>query len=256
MHEDKIKVWQDRYTVRKFSENNKTINFEDIKYIKKIFKHIPTQCGTKQIVWLYLSNDKKDLKFRKWLVDNCYNADLIFEGKSIKEYFLPVYQAPGLILGVQCDIAYVDMLDRVNYKSYHGRNQKEIQDDYSFLSIRNEGIYTGVLLTELLHLNYSVGTFGCTNGFNTDKENKVQYFTNYLKTNYENELKEIINYQVKDTYDNISFYPGIAITFGPQGNSSDVYALENYEKYDYVNERKAPIHREITNIIIDKNTKI
>jgi len=250
MYTDKEKIWTDRYTVRKFSEDSREIKSQDLQYIKNIFKHIPTQCGTKSVIWLYLSDQGKDLEFRKWLIDNVYSAELNFEGKTIREYFLPVYQSPGLFLAINSNITFIDMKDKNDYVGYQNREYEKIEYDYSRISMRNEGIYTGVLLSELLHLNYSVGTFGCTNYFGKDKENKTKYFTNYLKENYENELKSIVNYQSNDVYDNIVFIPGTTITFGPKGEYSSTYKLEHYENYDYVMGRKAPEHRKVSNIII------
>ena len=65
-------VWENRRTTRLFSEENKTIPDEDLKYLATVINNIPSQCSIKSHFWLYLGQSEEDMNIRKWMADNIY----------------------------------------------------------------------------------------------------------------------------------------------------------------------------------------
>lgn len=235
--EEKLKVWENRYTVRRFSDQNRTIKQQDLEYLKNVIAHVPTQCAIKQTIWIYLSDQGKDLEFRKWLLDNCFWTENHIGTEWVKEYMLPVYQAPGLLLSLGTNIPFVNI------------DEPKDKQELSELAVRNEGIYIGVILSELLQLGYQVGTFGCIKGYHKENyQSKYEYFNQYLNENYKKELSNLISEdKLKKTY----FDPGVAITFGPEGVPSKENIVQKYENYNYLSYRDTPIKERSSNSIIN-----
>ena len=44
-----IEAWENRYTVRKFSETNREINPEHLKYLETALNNLPYQCKTELV---------------------------------------------------------------------------------------------------------------------------------------------------------------------------------------------------------------
>ena len=234
-----ISIWENRYTVRKFSDQNRTVKQEDLEYLKQVITHVPTQCGIKQNIWLYLSDQGKDLEFRKWLLENGYwRENFISNHGNVKEYMLPIYQAPALLLSIVADDPYI----------IKNIDKKKDPEDLKDLNYRNEGIYIGVLLSELLHLGYQVGTFGCLVGFHRgNSEQKAQYFNQYIRENYGEEIEQIEKLQ--NLTGKLKFFPSVAIAFGPQGEISKETKVKKYKNYDYLSFKNTPVKKRTSNII-------
>ena len=169
-----IEAWENRYTVRKFSETNREINPEHLKYLETALNNLPYQCNIKSDVWIYLGSSNRDLEFRKWLMENIYN---MYNKKSeFKEHMLPVLQAPAIMLCVKTGRAWLD-----------GAGDR-LASDIDDIANRAEGMFTGVIISTMLNFGYKVGTFRCTDGLEEYPNDKIEYFSNYIKDRYESQL--------------------------------------------------------------------
>ena len=195
-----IEAWENRYTVRKFSETNREINPEHLKYLETALNNLPYQCNVKSDVWIYLGSSDRDLEFRKWLMENVYNQ--WNERDQMQEYMLPVLQAPGIMLCCKTDKPWLD-----------GAGDRP-DDDIKDLANRAEGIFTGVILSTMLNFGYKVGTYRCTDGLEKDSPiQKLEYFSNYIKDRYELNLAHMFK---TDDPEEFEFDPGTAVAFGPE----------------------------------------
>jgi hypothetical protein len=191
-------IWTNRFTVRKFSDTNREINPEHLEYLETVLNNLPLQCNAKSDLWIYL--DDSDKEIREWLINESY----WMENKEGREHMLPVVQSPGMFLCVKTpEKAWLMSAD---YES------PEVIEE---LSNRHEGMTCGVLLSELLNLDYKVGTFRCHQGFLQDYEVKKDYFTNYMYTTYKEQL-EVMFETSEWSKDDIYFEPGVAVCFGPE----------------------------------------
>lgn len=191
-------VWTNRFTVRKFSETNREINPEHLVYLETVLNNLPLQCNTKSDIWIYL--DDSDKEIREWLVKEVFWMN----GPEGREHMLPVIQAPGIFLCATTPNKAWLMSDQ--------ESQKTINE----LAIRHEGMTCGVLLSELLRLDYNVGTFRCNAGLEENNEDKRDYFTNYMNTTYKEQLEVMFGSDQDGQTDNVIFEPGIAVCFGPE----------------------------------------
>ena len=201
-----IDAWENRYTVRKFSETNREINPEHLKYLETVLNNLPYQCNTKSDVWIYFGSSDRDLEFRKWLMENVYN---LWNNKDqMQEYMLPVLQAPGIMLCCKTD------------RPWLFGPPKDIPKprDQIDLANRAEGIFTGALISTLIHLGYKVGTFRCTDGLEQNNPNsKIEYFSNYIKDRFESQLTDMFKGPVKtNDPETFKFDPGTVVAFGPE----------------------------------------
>ena len=195
-----IEAWENRYTVRKFSETNREINPEHLKYLETALNNLPYQCNVKSDVWIYLGSSDRDLDFRKWLMENVYNQ--WNERDQMQEYMLPVLQAPGIMLCCKTDKPWLD-----------GAGDRP-DDDIKDLANRAEGIFTGVILSTMLNFGYKVGTYRCTDGLEKDSPmQKLEYFSNYIKDRYESNLAHMFK---TDDPEEFEFDPGTVVAFGPE----------------------------------------
>jgi len=192
-------AWENRYTVRKFSDTNREINPEHLKYLETALNNLPYQCNVKSDVWIYLSSSNKDLEFRKWLMENIYN---MYNKKSeFKEHMLPVLQAPAIMLCVKTGRAWLD--------GAGDRLSRDIDD----IANRAEGMFTGVIISTMLNFGYKVGTFRCTDGLEEYPNDKIEYFSNYIKDRYQAQLAHM--FQTNDP-EEFEFEPGTVVAFGPE----------------------------------------
>tara|TARA_B100000989_G_scaffold152727_1_gene113936 strand:+ start:1722 stop:2453 length:732 start_codon:yes stop_codon:yes gene_type:complete len=195
-----IEAWENRYTVRKFSETNREINPEHLKYLETALNNLPYQCNIKSDVWVYLGSSDRDLEFRKWLMENIYN--MYNQKHSFQEHMLPVLQAPGIMLCCKTNKPWLD--------GAGDRSSEDIED----LGNRAEGIFTGVILSTIINFGYKAGTYRCTEGLERySPMQKLEYFTNYIKDRYEKELAHM--FQTEDP-EEFKFSPGTVVAFGPE----------------------------------------
>ena len=195
-----IEDWENRYTVRKFSETNREINPEHLKYLETALNNLPYQCNIKSDVWVYLSSSDKDLEFRRWLMENVYN--LYNQKQGFKEHMLPVAQAPGIMLCCKTSKAWLD-----------GAGDR-LSRDIDSIADRAEGMFTGVIISTMMNFGYKVGTFRCTTGLEEDSPaDKLEYFSNYIKDRYESQLAHMFQ---TDDPEEFEFDPGTVVAFGPE----------------------------------------
>ena len=205
-----IEAWENRYTVRKFSETNREINPEHLKYLETALNNLPYQCNIKSDVWIYLGSSDRDLDFRKWLMENVYNMQN--QKGGFKEHMLPVLQAPGIMLCCKTSKAWLDTPGvKVNGKT---PNASRPQNDIDSIADRAEGMFTGVILSTMLNFGYKVGTYRCTDGLEKDSPvQKLEYFSNYIKDRYESQLADMFQ---TDDPEEFEFEPGTVVAFGPE----------------------------------------
>jgi len=194
-----IEAWENRYTVRKFSETNREINPEHLKYLETALNNLPYQCNIKSDVWIYLGSSDKDLEFRKWLMENIYN--MYNQKGEFKEHMLPVLQAPGIMLCVKTSRAWLD-----------GAGDRS-SSDIEAIADRAEGMFTGAVIAIMLNFGYKVGTFRCTSGLEEYPNDKIEYFSNYIKDRYESQLAHMFQ---TDDPEEFEFEPGTIVAFGPE----------------------------------------
>lgn len=195
-----VEAWENRYTVRKFSETNREINPEHLKYLETVLNNLPYQCNQKSNLWIYLGSNNRDLEFRRWLMENVYNQ--WNKKDQIQEHMLPVLQAPAIVLCARTNKPWLDAAG--------DRSATDIKD----LSNRAEGLFTGALISSLLHLGYKVGTFRCTDNLEQEAPiKKLEYFSNYIKDRYENHLAHMFKTDDPEEFD---FEPGTVVAFGPE----------------------------------------
>ena len=205
-----IEAWENRYTVRKFSETNREINPEHLKYLETALNNLPYQCNVKSDVWIYLGSSDRDLEFRKWLMENIYN--MYNKKHDFKEHMLPVYQAPAIMLCVKTGRAWLDTPGSKSKNAYleQSRPKRDIDD----IAHRAEGMFTGVIISTMLNFGYKVGTFRCTDGLERDTpSDKLEYFTNYIKDRFETELADMFQTAEPERF---KFDPGTVVAFGPE----------------------------------------
>jgi len=209
------KQWTNRYTVRKFSETNRTIPTEHIDHLETVLNNLPLQCDAKSDIWIYLDDSDSDI--RHWLLKNIYwqPKNDVKHPDIPREYMIPVAQAPAMFLCVKSGPS------TWLYSEEH--KEKVIHE----LATRHEGMGLGVLLSEILNLGHKVGTFRCTEGqfHEGNEDQKIAYFTNWMWNNYEDKLtgifgnrdgtkpNQVSNEQANDA---IWFDPGVAVCFGPE----------------------------------------
>ena len=205
-----IEAWENRYTVRKFSETNREINPEHLKYLETALNNLPYQCNIKSDVWVYLSSNKRDLEFRKWLMENIYN--MYNQKGGFKEHMLPVLQAPGIMLCCKTNKAWLDTPGvKVNGKT---PNFSRSAQDIEHIGYRAEGMFTGVIISTMINFGYQVGTFRCTSGLEEEApQQKLEYFSNYIKDRYESQLADMFQ---TDDPEEFKFEPGTVVAFGPE----------------------------------------
>ena len=205
-----IEAWENRYTVRKFSETNREINPEHLKYLETALNNFPYQCNIKSDVWVYLSSNKRDLEFRKWLMENIYN--MYNQKGGFKEHMLPVLQAPGIMLCCKTNKAWLDTPGvKVNGKT---PNFSRSAQDIEHIGYRAEGMFTGVIISTMINFGYQVGTFRCTSGLEEEApQQKLEYFSNYIKDRYESQLADMFQ---TDDPEEFKFEPGTVVAFGPE----------------------------------------
>ena len=195
-----IEAWENRYTVRKFSETNREINPEHLKYLETVLNNLPYQCNVKSDIWIYLGSNDRDLEIRKWLMENVYNQ--WNEKDQIQEHMLPVLQAPAIMLCCKTNKPWLD--------GSGDRPARDVED----IANRGEGIFTGALISSLIHLGYKVGTFRCTEGLEQENpSSKLEYFSNYIKDRYESHLAYMFK---TDDPEEFEFDPGTVVAFGPE----------------------------------------
>jgi len=192
-------AWENRYTVRKFSETNREINPKHLEYLETALNNLPYQCNIKSDVWVYLDSSSRDLEFRKWLMENIYNMHN--KNHDFKEHMLPVLQAPAIMLCVKTGRAWLD--------GAGDRLSRDIDD----IANRAEGMFTGVIISTMLNFGYKVGTFRCTDGLEEYPNDKIEYFSNYIKDRYESQLAHM--FQTNDP-EEFEFEPGTVVAFGPE----------------------------------------
>lgn len=195
-----IEAWENRYTVRKFSETNREINPEHLTYLETVLNNLPYQCNIKSDVWIYFGSSDRDLEFRKWLMENVYNQ--WNKKDKIQEHMLPVLQAPAIMLCVKSSKPWLD-----------GSGGTPVRDQEDLIN-RSEGMFTGALISTLIHLGYKVGTFRCTDALEQDDPNgKIEYFSNYIKDRFESHLTHMFK---TDDPEEFEFDPGTVVAFGPE----------------------------------------
>ena len=192
-------AWENRYTVRKFSETNREINPKHLEYLETALNNLPYQCNIKSDVWVYLDSSSRDLEFRKWLMENIYNMHN--KNHDFKEHMLPVLQAPAIMLCVKTGRAWLD--------GAGDRLSRDIDD----IANRAEGMFTGVIISTMLNFGYKVGTFRCTDGLEEYPNDKIEYFSNYIKDRYQAQLAHM--FQTNDP-EEFEFEPGTVVAFGPE----------------------------------------
>jgi hypothetical protein len=206
-----IEAWENRYTVRKFSETNREINPEHLKYLETALNNLPYQCNIKSDVWIYLGSSDRDLEFRKWLMENVYN--MWNQKHEFQEHMLPVLQAPAIMLCAKTNQAWLD--------GAGDRLAKDIDD----IANRAEGIFTGAIIAIMLSFGYKVGTFRCTDGLERDTPSaKLEYFTNYINDRYQDELANMFKTKLAEAPfinrnkdpEEFKFDPGTVVAFGPE----------------------------------------
>lgn len=223
-------LWENRYTTRLFSEENKTIPDEDLKYLQTVINNIPSQCSIKSHFWIYLGQSKEDMEFRTWLADNIFYIMQEENGVEIKEHMLGVIQAPAILLSVRCN------------EPWANTEPDKTEEDHEGLAIRSEGFHAGAILSTLLNMNYNVATFGCNSGlYDKDYHIKTNQFQNMIRDRYADELEALIStYPVPGNWDDIRFSPSISTCFGPEAIDNketkgdfNVWLSPTGKKYDY-----------------------
>jgi hypothetical protein len=200
-------AWENRYTVRKFSETNREINPTHLEYLETALNNLPYQCNIKSDVWVYLDSSNRDLEFRKWLMENIYNMHN--KESEFTEHMLPVLQAPAIMLCVKTGRAWLDGRSEQDLSKPNDRHDRDTDD----IANRAEGMFTGAIISTMLNFGYKVGTFRCTDGLREYPNDKIEYFSNYIKDRYESQLTHM--FQAKDP-EKFEFEPGTVVAFGPE----------------------------------------
>lgn len=234
-------VWVNRTTTRLFSETNKVIPNEDVKYLQTVINNIPSQCSIKSNFHVYLGQSKEDMEIRKWLADNIYWTPQYEDDNEdmIKETMLGIIQAPSIITCVK------------TYPAWANPEEGKSREDQIHLSDRSEGLHAGVLLATLLNMGYKVATFGCTAGVNHGNETKqsiIKEYNDIIRKRYGNELKEMIDKfpGEKGNWDSIQFIPGITQCFGKEEKDNkerfegnyDTWVSSSGQEYKFINGSK------------------
>ena len=200
-------VWENRHTTRLFSDTG-PIPDEDVEYLATVINHVPTQCSIKSHFWMYLGQGDEDMKMRTWLADNIYYMTNKEEHGDDKEHMLAVVQAPAVLVCVRTSTPWANP------------EEGKSAEDQNHLADRSEGFVAGAILSTLLNMGYSVATFGCTHGMHAEGNGreKCETFTKMIKERFGTELENMINtYPGKQgNWDDISFFPGLTNSFGPE----------------------------------------
>ena len=152
-------VWVNRTTTRLFSETDKIIPDEDVKYLQTVINNIPSQCSIKSNFHVYLGQSKEDMEIREWLADNIYWTPQYEDDNEdmIKETMLGIIQAPIITCVKTYPLGLIQKKEKV-YRLIHLLTEVKL--------------HAGVPLATLLNMGYKVATFGCTVGADHGNETK------------------------------------------------------------------------------------
>lgn len=245
---DISKRWDDRHTCRLFSSTNRDIKAQHIDHMKSVISNMPAQCGIRSNFVLYLGESKQHLKIRQFLLDYCYwmmsiNSDTKgpgSENQPIKEHMIPILQAPAIFCVIRTD------------EPYCNPERNDPKDDISTLAIKEEGIYTGIIMSELMNLGYHIGTFGCTRGWYNNEQGNKKYFKKLLLENYNKELDSILGKY--KAWNELEYFPCCSIAFGPELDDDPQMVnkpgiakrFAQWKNYYYVPNRKNPMPVDIS----------
>ena len=232
-------VWENRRTTRLFSEENKTIPDEDLKYLATVINNIPSQCSIKSQFWLYLGQSEEDMNIRKWMADNIYwmPDDRDESENPRRETMLGIIQAPAILTCVRTSSPWANP------------ETGKSADDHEQLADRSEGFFAGAILATLLNMGYKVATFGCTAGASAlGRENRLAIYDEYtrvIKEKHSNELQEMIDKfpGPSGNWKDIQFFPGVTQCFGAESidetvewnGKYDTWTEPGGKEYNFVN---------------------
>lgn len=200
-------TWENRYLAREFTAEIPPQ--ETVDRITGIVNYIPSQVSDNDHFWVLLTPEHKHIK--KWLVDNVHYHEQTQEGKISKENFAHLIEAPYLL---HC--AYNTVED----------SQKEFD-----FQIRNAFFGAGALICEIVHSGLDSTVIGCTEGFQTDKEQKRAEYKQMLWDSFP-KLK------------GLNLDPSLSVGFGygvKHTTRDEVRENEHgHQWYSYKNSHKSP----------------
>lgn len=190
-YEKNISDWEERFTVKQFSNNN-NVKKEDLDHLVNLFEYIPIQQGIMNHFWLLLGPGDQD--FKTFMYENiCHTADK-------REHMYAIASAPYVFLSV---------IHEASPKKSQSLRPLDAADKGQKLT--NIGLHAGVILAEAIRMGYDVSQVGCMEGKKGKK--MLNRFSNLVCRSLSEDDKEKYFENPKDA-ETTKYIPILAICIG------------------------------------------
>lgn len=218
-------TWDKRYFVREFTAELPAQEIVD--RITGIVNYIPSQVSNNDHFWILLTPEHKHIK--EWLVDNIHYHQQQ-QHKLLKENFAHLIDAP-YVLHCAYNKIIVDQADKMRYVGrFQGNAALNGQRAFHF-QYGNALFGAGALVCEIVHSGLDSTVIACTEGYQTDKEQKRVEYKKLLSDSFP---------RLQD----LNLDPSLSIGFGHGVHHTTTNeVLENehgHQWYSYKNSHKSP----------------